>query len=110
VALAERPSASAQLDYANRRSAEIRQARSELRSEVRAGRVDPRDVLWYGPAFMDAVRLGAFLLWVPAVGPGKAYAIMRRAQIFATETLTLGKMTDRQREAVIALLPKRPSA
>lgn len=89
------------LGQANR----IRTARAQMKRDVRAGRLDPCDVLLSVPWHSETLKLDQLLLCVPKIGRTKARKILRRHDVSPSKTL-LG-LSMRQRTALVGDLAAR---
>lgn len=76
----------------------IRTARSHCKRDLKAGRVDPLDVLADPPECMSNMAVFEFLLALPMVGRAKAQHTLRVAQVGLTRQL--GSLTERERLAI----------
>jgi hypothetical protein len=82
---------------------EVRRERARLKRELAAGRVEFERVISDPPACARTAILRDLLLAVPRVGPVRADRALARCQI--TPTKTVADLSDRQRAALIQLLP-----
>lgn len=97
---------SAQSMQALERANEVRLKQADLRRQVKAGQVDPRDLLGDVPDVLERVKIGVFLTWCPRVGDQKAGEILRgdlRHPI--SPTLPLGRLSERTRLRLACALP-----
>ncbi len=83
---------------------EIRSARATLKSNLKAGRISLRDVLREPPRCAETAKVIDMLLAVPKYGRVKADKLLRDCAIPVSKTI--GGLSQRQREALIALLPR----
>lgn len=82
---------------------EVRSARARLKHELGAGRIGLACVLGDPPACAQTAKLRDLLMAVPKIGPVRITRALNRCQI--TEGKTLAELTNRQRAALIQLLP-----
>ena len=82
---------------------EVRRGRAQLKRELAAGRVEIERVISDPPACAQTAILRDLLLAVPRVGPTRADRALARSQITATKTVA--GLSERQRAALIQLLP-----
>jgi len=80
----------------------IRTKRAELKRDMKAGRVRARDVLLDPPEWADTMKVVNLLLAAPKLGRVKATAILRRADVSPSKTLS--GLSTRQRAALAATL------
>ncbi|CAA9469816.1 MAG: hypothetical protein AVDCRST_MAG53-1185 [uncultured Solirubrobacteraceae bacterium] len=83
---------------------EIRSARARLKRNLKAGRVSLRDVLREPPQCAETAKVVDMLLAVPKYGRVKANKLLKDCAIPASKTI--GGLSQRQREALIASLPR----
>jgi hypothetical protein len=89
------------LDRAN----EIRTKRAVLKRDLKAGRVTVYALLMDPPAVIDTMKLGDLLLAVPKLGRVKVNKVLAVCRISPSKTI--GGLTQRQRDEVVALLRRR---
>jgi hypothetical protein len=82
---------------------QVRCERAQLKRELAAGRVEIEVVISDPPAFAQRAILRDLLLALPKVGPTRADRALTRCQISANKTVDA--LSDRQRVALIELLP-----
>jgi len=82
---------------------EVRSERAQLKRELAAGRIQLARVLDDPPACAENAMLRDLLLALPKVGPSRVNRALSRCQI--TDTKTIAGLSDRQRAALIQLLP-----
>lgn len=81
------------------RANEVRAARRALKADVRTGRVDWRQVVLCPASEFQTMPVVVLLLAVPAIGKAKAELGMHKCGVATTRTL--GRLTDREREALV---------
>lgn len=84
------------------RANETRSARKRLKADLKAGRVNPADILLDPPEWAEQMRVIDFLLAVPRYGCAKANTVMNRGGV--STTTTIARMSERQRKTVVRLL------
>lgn len=89
------------LESANR----VRKYRAGLKREVAAGRRSAVDVLVQPEELVLTMKVVELLLAVPKIGRVKAHAMLRRLQVSPSKTV--GGLSSRQREALVAELGRR---
>jgi len=82
---------------------EVRRERARLKRELATGRVEFERVISDPPACAQTAILRDLLLAVPRVGPARADRALARCQISPNKTVA--GLSDRQRAALIQLLP-----
>jgi hypothetical protein len=82
---------------------EVRRERARLKRELAAGQLEFAGVLCDPPACAQTAMLRDLLLALPKVGPARVNRALARCQI--TDTKTLASLSDRQRAALLRLLP-----
>ncbi len=82
---------------------EVRSARAHLKRELAAGRIDLVGVLNDPPACAETAMVRDLLLAVRKIGPARVNRAFAQCRI--VDTKTVGGLTDRQRAALIRLLP-----
>jgi hypothetical protein len=85
-----------------RRANEVRTARATLKKKLASGRVQIEDVLAEPPAFATTAKVSDLLLAAPGFGPVRATRSLARCQIPYAKTAA--GLSERQRDALIALL------
>lgn len=88
------------------RANEIRAVRSQLKADIKAGRVDVRELLMRPPETLetlDTMRLMDLLRAIPMIGSYRASLMMRRCH--ASPSKTIGELSGRQRAALVEMLP-----
>jgi hypothetical protein len=88
-----------------RKANEIRIYRSNLKKDLKAGRVAVRPLVENPPAELETMKLVDLLRAVPKFGRAKINKILWRAA--ASPSKTLSGLSARQREAILELLPPR---
>ena len=86
----------AALEHAN----QIRSQRAQLKRDLRAGRTTIEDVLSNPPDYLASATIVDLLIWSPKRQRIKASRVLRRCHI--TPTRTVGALTERQRQLIIA--------
>lgn len=87
------------------RANDIRFRRADLKRDLKAGRVTIYALLLDPPACIDTMKLGDLLLAVPSLGRVKVNKALSRCQISPSKSI--GGLTVRQRDEVVALLRRR---
>ena len=82
---------------------EVRRQRARLKRELAAGQLEFAGVLCDPPAYAQTAIVRDLLLALPKVGPARANRALARCQI--TDTKTFASLSDRQRAALLRLLP-----
>ena len=82
---------------------EVRSARAHLKEDIAAGRVDLVGVLSDPPVCAETAMVRDLLLAVRKVGPARVNRVFAQCRI--ADTKTVGALSDRQRDALIRLLP-----
>jgi hypothetical protein len=82
---------------------EVRSARSLLKRDLAAGRIDLVRVLSEPPVCAQTAMVRDLLLSVPKVGPARVTRAFAQCRI--ADAKTVGGLSDRQRAALIQLLP-----
>lgn len=82
----------------------IRSYRARVKKDLHKGRVSPR-VPFEDPDFAS-MKVIDLLLHMPGVGRVKANRLLKLAE--ASPSKTVGGLSPRQRDALLALLPDRP--
>ena len=85
------------------RANEVRSERAQLKQALAAGTIELAGVLNDPPACVQTAMLRDLLLAIPKVGPARVNRALSRCQI--TENKTIAALSDRQRAALIELLP-----
>jgi hypothetical protein len=80
----------------------VRTARADLKRAITAGRAQLSEVILSPPDYVETAKVIELLLTLPHVGPTKAHRILNRCTI--AENKTVGGLSERQRQALIALL------
>lgn len=78
----------------------IRTARSKVKLDMKAGKVDPLDVLAAPPECVANMDVYEFLMAIPKVGRTRALHTLRGANVSVTRKL--GSLTERERLAITA--------
>jgi hypothetical protein len=99
----EPPRSSEQRLQALAKANEVRSERAQLKRELAAGRIQLARLLNDPPASAENAMLRDLLLALPKVGPARVNRALARCQI--TDTKTIAGLSDRQRAALIQLLP-----
>ena len=84
------------------RANEIRRRRARLKRELKSGRTPIEDVLTQPPEYLASATILDLLIWTPKRKRIKATRVLRRCQI--TPSRTVGALTKRQRQIIIAEL------
>jgi len=84
------------------RANEIRTLRAQLKRDLKGGRKAIEDVLAQPPEYLASASILDLLIWTPKRKRIKATRVLRRCQI--TPTRTVGALTERQRQIIIAEL------
>lgn len=81
-----------------------RTARAEMKRDLRARKADPIPLIAFPPAWLQSMKLIDFLPHLPirAFGPAKAQRLMNRC--FISYSKTVGGLSDRQRNELLAEL------
>lgn len=97
----DRDQAIAALSLAN----EIRSRRSQLKADLKAGRILLADTLLSEAEWLWTMKVRDLLLATPGIGPNKARRALRRCQL--SESARLGGVSKQTRVKLIAYLMKR---
>lgn len=89
------------LQKANR----IRVHRARLKEDVKAGKTPAPPLILHPDAMVDSMKVYDLLLAMPKVGRVKANRMLSRARVSPSKTL--GGLSDRQRQELLAFLPHR---
>lgn len=85
-------------------SAAVRSGKAALRRELARGRIDVASAIAHPHAAGEL--LGTFLLWVPGIGGASMPRLVEAAGLPPSmQTRPVGRLTERQREAILALCP-----
>jgi hypothetical protein len=84
------------------RANEIRRRRARLKRDLKAGRKAIEDVLRDPPDYLSSATILDLVMWTPKRKRVKAGQVLRRCHI--TPTRTVGALTERQRQIIIAEL------
>lgn len=84
----------------------IRTQRSQLKRDIKAGRVRSRDILLHPPVWARQMKIIDLLLATPKWGRQKATKAL--AQTATSPAKTLGGLSDRQRMALVQQLDRVP--
>ena len=84
------------------RANEIRTLRAQLKRDLKGGRKAIEDVLTQPPEYLATASILDLLIWTPKRKRIKANRVLRRCQI--TPSRTVGALTERQRQIIIAEL------
>ena len=84
------------------RANEIRTLRAQLKRDLKGGRKAIEDVLTQPPEYLTSASILDLLIWTPKRKRIKATRVLRRCQI--TPSRTVGALTERQRQIIIAEL------
>ena len=90
----------AQRSEALRRANEVRAKRTELKRDIKAGRVSVYALLSDPPECIETMKVSDLLLVAPKYGPVRVTTILRREGVSASKTI--GGLTPRQRAALAA--------
>jgi hypothetical protein len=82
---------------------EVRSARAHLKHDLASGKTDLVRVLTDPPVCAQTAMVRDLLLSIPKVGPARIGRAFAQCQI--TDHKTVGALSDRQRAALIQLLP-----
>lgn len=97
---------SAQSMQALQRANEVRLKQADLRRQVKAGEVNPRDLLIEVPDVLRRVKIGVFLTWCPRIGDQRASEILRSNPMHPIgPSLQLGQLGERTRHRLARALP-----
>ena len=88
------------------RANSVRTRRSQLKRDVKAGRVSVIDLLTDPPEFIETMKVYDLLLAVPMVATVKANQIVTRCRISPSKTI--GGLSERQRDELTRFLLSRP--
>lgn len=80
----------------------IRSRRARLKRDIKAGRVDARQLVLNPPAYVDTMKLWDLLLAIPKYGGTKVNRMVVRCRVSPSKTL--GGLSDRQRHEIASLL------
>jgi hypothetical protein len=92
------------LAYAN----VIRKSRAQLKRDLKARKVEIRDVLTDPPPWLNTMKVASLLLAVPVFGHAKVNKILKRCGVSPSKTVA--GLNDRQRRDLIAALRRDPVA
>lgn len=81
---------------------EIRSRRAALKRDLKAGRVALEEVLANPPAYLVSMKIVDLLLATPKLRLAKANRLLVRSQISAIRPV--GRLTDRQRQRLLAVM------
>jgi hypothetical protein len=85
-----------------KRANEIRTARAQLKRDVKAGKVQARDVLLEPPEWAGSMKVFDLLIAVPKYGRVRVNKILQLARVSPSKTL--GGLSRRQRSDVASML------
>lgn len=85
---------------------EIRTYRANLKKDIKAQRVSIVDLLLNPPDEIETMKIFDLLLVVPKMGRVKANKVLLQCRISPSKTI--GGMSERQRDEVIAMMARRP--
>lgn len=85
------------------RANDVRHRRSIAKRDLRAGRVAVIDYIVAPPEWMDTMKIIDLLVAAPKIGRVKANQILWKTR--TSPSKTVGGISDRQREAIVELLP-----
>ena len=83
----------------------VRTRRARLKRDLTAGRRNVAVLLTEWPEEIDTMKVSDLLMAVRGVGRSRTTAMLRRAAVSPSKTV--GGLTGRQRESLIAVLPAR---
>jgi S13-like protein len=89
------------------RANEIRSLRAQLKRDLKGGRKAIEEVLSRPADYLATMTILDLLIWTPKRKRIRASQVLRRCQI--TPSRTIGALTERQRESIIAEL-RRPGS
>jgi hypothetical protein len=89
------------------RANEIRSLRAQLKRDLKGGRKAIEEVLSRPPDYLATMTILDLLIWTPKRKRIRASQVLRRCHI--TRSRTIGALTERQREIIIAEL-RRPGS
>jgi hypothetical protein len=84
-----------------KRANEIRTARAQLKRDVKAGKVQVRDVLLEPPAYVESMKVFGLLLAAPKLGRVKVDKILQLSRVSPSKTV--GGLSMRQRTDVASM-------
>ena len=82
---------------------EVRSARADLKRDIAAGEIDLVRVLSDPPVCAQTAMVRDLLLAVHKIGPARVNRALARCRI--ADSKTVGGLSERQRDALIGLLP-----
>lgn len=82
----------------------IRLFRSQLKKDLKSGKVDARKILRNSPEEITTMKIVNLLLAIPNLGETRANKILQKYYILPTKKV--GKLTDNQREMLVKALTK----
>src|SRR3954454_1704488 len=81
---------------------ERRSRRARLKRDVRAGRVDARDILIAPPEWVLGMKVVDLMLAIPKLGRIKTNRVFANERISPSKTI--GGLSERQRDALVGVL------
>jgi hypothetical protein len=87
-----------------RRANEIRVRRSQLKKDLKDGRVQVEEVLRRPPDFVETAKVFDILMAVPKFGRVKAARFLNQCRI--SQSKTVGGLSERQRTELIGLFSR----
>jgi hypothetical protein len=84
------------------RATEVRVKRSELKAGLKTGEVEIAAILRHPPDYVQTAKLIDLLLALPGVGPARVSRLLTQCRI--SEAKTVGGMSERQRDVLVARL------
>jgi hypothetical protein len=85
----------------------IRSARAGLKADIKAGRFAASDILVNVPPFAETMAVRDLLMAIPKVGRTKTNQVLFRVRV--SPSRSLGGLSPRQRDALVAWLRERGS-
>jgi hypothetical protein len=86
----------------------VRKQRAQLKRDLKARKVEIRDILTDPPPWVGTMKVAALLLAVPVFGHAKVNKILNRCGVSPSKTVA--GLNDRQRRDLIAALRRDPVA
>jgi hypothetical protein len=84
------------------RATEVRVKRSELKKELKAGKVGIGAILRHPPDCVETAKVVDLLLALPSVGPARASRLLAACHI--SQAKTVGGLSERQRAELVGRL------
>lgn len=87
------------------RANDVRSKRAELKREIKAGKADLGELLVEPPEFLETAKVFDLMMAMPKVGRVKANKVLQRTR--TSPSKTIGGLSLRQRQEILALLPRQ---